>query len=74
MIDRYARPEMRDIWTAETRLKIWFDIEAHAADAMAELVPYPLRQIDKPPALNTMCRRDRANLNLLRQKRALLVV
>jgi adenylosuccinate lyase len=37
MIDRYARPEMRDIWTAETRLKIWFEIEAHAADAMAEL-------------------------------------
>jgi len=37
MIDRYARPEMRDLWTAETRLKIWFNIEAHAADAMAEL-------------------------------------
>ena len=37
MIDRYARPEMRDLWTAETRLKIWFEIEAHAADAMAEL-------------------------------------
>jgi len=37
MIDRYARPAMRDLWTAQTRLQIWFEIEAHAADAMAEL-------------------------------------
>ncbi len=37
MIDRYARPEMRALWTAQTRLRIWFEIEAHAADAMAEL-------------------------------------
>ncbi len=37
MIDRYARPQMKQLWSAETRLGIWFEIEAHAADAMAEL-------------------------------------
>ena len=37
MIDRYARPAMRELWTAQTRLQIWFEIEAHAADAMANL-------------------------------------
>jgi adenylosuccinate lyase len=37
MIPRYTRPEMAAIWSAETRLRIWFEIEAHAADAMAEL-------------------------------------
>ena len=36
MIPRYARPEMTSIWSAETRYRIWFEIEAHAADAMAE--------------------------------------
>jgi adenylosuccinate lyase len=37
MIPRYTRPEMAAIWSAETRFRIWFEIEAHAADAMAEL-------------------------------------
>src|SRR4249920_3900329 len=37
MIPRYARPEMTAIWSPETRFRIWFEIEAHAADAMAEL-------------------------------------
>ena len=37
MIPRYTRPEMAAIWSAETRYRIWFEIEAHAADAMAEL-------------------------------------
>src|SRR5687767_10394856 len=37
MIARYSRPEMTAIWSAETRFRIWFEIEAHAADAMAEL-------------------------------------
>jgi adenylosuccinate lyase len=37
MIPRYTRPEMAAIWTPETRFRIWFEIEAHAADAMAEL-------------------------------------
>jgi adenylosuccinate lyase len=37
MIPRYARPEMAQIWQPETRYKIWFEIEAHAADRMATL-------------------------------------
>src|SRR5215212_4121704 len=37
MIPRYSRPEMATIWSPETRFRIWFEIEAHAADAMAEL-------------------------------------
>jgi adenylosuccinate lyase len=37
MIPRYARPEMTALWEPETRFRIWFEIEAHAADAMADL-------------------------------------
>ena len=37
MIPRYTRPEMAAIWNPQTRYRIWFEIEAHAADAMAEL-------------------------------------
>ena len=36
-IARYTRPQMAAIWSPETRFRIWFEIEAHAADAMAEL-------------------------------------
>jgi adenylosuccinate lyase len=36
MIPRYARPEMTAIWDAATRFRIWFEIEAHAADALAD--------------------------------------
>jgi adenylosuccinate lyase len=41
MIPRYSRPEMASIWDAQTRFKIWFEIEAHAADAQAELGVIP---------------------------------
>ena len=37
MIPRYTRPQMAAIWSPEARFRIWFEIEAHAADAMAEL-------------------------------------
>src|SRR5436190_22009648 len=37
MIPRYTRPELAAIWDPQTRFRIWFEIEAHAADAMAEL-------------------------------------
>src|SRR4249919_1821159 len=37
MIPRYTRPAMASIWEAQTRFKIWFEIEAHAADALAEI-------------------------------------
>jgi adenylosuccinate lyase len=41
MLSRYARPEMTAIWEAQSRFKIWFEIEAHAADALAELGVIP---------------------------------
>src|SRR5246500_5548049 len=41
MIPRYARPEAADIWSPQTRFRIMFEIEAHAADAMAELGVIP---------------------------------
>ena len=42
MIPRYSRPEMAAIWSPEQRFRIWFEIEAHAAEAMAEigLIPH----------------------------------
>ena len=36
MIPRYARDEMVSIWTPETKFRIWFEIEAHACDALAK--------------------------------------
>ncbi len=41
MIPRYTRSEMAAIWSPQTRFRIWFEIEAHAADAMAELGVIP---------------------------------
>ena len=41
MIPRYSRPEMTAIWSPETRFRIWFEIEAHATDALAELGVVP---------------------------------
>lgn len=43
MISRYARADFADIWSQQTKYKIWFEIEAHAADAMAELGVIPKR-------------------------------
>ena len=37
MILRYSRPEMVAIWSPEARFRIWFEIEAHATDALADL-------------------------------------
>ncbi len=41
MIPRYARPEMVKIWEPENKFRIWFEIEAHACDAQAELGVIP---------------------------------
>ena len=41
MIPRYARPEMVSIWSPETKFRIWYEIEAHACDAMADLGVIP---------------------------------
>ena len=41
MIPRYSRPEMTAIWAPENKFRIWFEIEAHACDAQAELGVIP---------------------------------
>ncbi len=41
MIPRYSRPEMVAIWSPETKFRIWYEIEAHACDAMADLGVIP---------------------------------
>ena len=41
MIPRYSRPDMVKIWEPQTRFRIWFEIEAHACDALAEIGVIP---------------------------------
>lgn len=41
MIPRYSRPDMVAIWSPEQKFRIWFEIEAHACDALAELGVIP---------------------------------
>ena len=41
MIPRYSRPDMVVIWEPEARFRIWFEIEAHAMDALADLGVVP---------------------------------
>ena len=47
MIPRYTRKEMAAIWSPQTRFRIWFEIEAYAADAMAELGMIPKAAAEK---------------------------
>jgi adenylosuccinate lyase len=46
MIPRYSRPEMTAIWSPESRFRIWFEIEAHATTALAELGVVPKQAAD----------------------------
>ena len=46
MIPRYSRPDMVKIWSAETKFRIWYEIEAHACDAMADLGVIPRENAD----------------------------
>ncbi len=41
MIPRYSRPEMTEIWSQATKYRIWFEIEGHACNAMANLGVIP---------------------------------
>ncbi len=47
MIPRYSRPEMVAIWEPACKFRIWFEIEAHAATAMAELGTIPKAAAEK---------------------------
>ena len=46
MIPRYARKQMTDIWEPATKFKIWYEIEAHACDAQADLGVIPRENAD----------------------------
>ena len=46
MIPRYSRPQMVDIWSPSTKFKIWYEIEAHACDAMAKIGVIPLENAE----------------------------
>ena len=46
MIERYSRPEMVTIWSPETKFKIWYEIEAHACEAMANIGVIPRKNAD----------------------------
>ncbi|MFO0285957.1 MAG: adenylosuccinate lyase [Brevundimonas sp.] len=46
MISRYARPEAVALWSQDTKYRIWFEIEAHAATKMAELGVIPKEAAD----------------------------
>ena len=41
MIPRYSRPQMADLWSQDAKYRIWFEIEAHACDAQADLGVIP---------------------------------
>jgi len=47
MIPRYAREQMVSIWSPETKFRIWFEIEAHATDALAALGVVPKAAAEK---------------------------
>jgi len=47
MVPRYSRPAMTALWEPEARFRIWFEIEAHALDAMAKLGTVPQEAADK---------------------------
>jgi adenylosuccinate lyase len=47
MIPRYAREQMVSIWSPETKFRIWFEIEAHATDALAELGVVPVEAAEQ---------------------------
>ncbi|MDP2124395.1 MAG: adenylosuccinate lyase [Parvibaculum sp.] len=55
MIPRYSRPEMVAIWEPDTKFRIWFEIEAHACTALADLGVIP-----KEAAKNIRARGDKA--------------
>ncbi|GGF17205.1 adenylosuccinate lyase [Youhaiella tibetensis] len=46
MIPRYSRQEMTSIWSPETKFRIWFEIEAHATTALAQLGVVPKEAAD----------------------------
>jgi len=47
MIERYSRPEMTEIWSAENRYRKWLEIELYACEAHAEMGTIPREALDR---------------------------
>jgi adenylosuccinate lyase len=69
MIPRYSRPEMTSIWEPANKFRLWFEIEAHACDAMAQIGVIPLEAAkaiwekgDKPYSPERIARIDQIEL------------
>ena len=58
MIPRYSRPEMTAVWSPETRLGLWLDVELAAAEAMAGTGQIPATEIGRLAA-TARARRDK---------------
>jgi adenylosuccinate lyase len=65
MIPRYSRPEMVAIWSAETRFRIWFEIEAAAAEGMAEIGMIPRSAAETIRARGEAARFDTAKIDAI---------
>ena len=46
MIERYSRSEMKKIWSSQEKYNIWFQIEAYACEAMAQLGKIPKDSVE----------------------------
>ncbi len=73
MVPRYTRPEMAAIWSPENRFRIWFEIEAAAAEAMAELGTIPRDaaatiRAKGAPALAAIGRDDLVRIDAIEQE------
>ncbi len=62
MIPRYSRPEMAAIWSPETKFRIWFDIEAHAAEGDGQRSAPSQR----PPPRAIRAKGDKATFDIAR--------
>ena len=65
MVPRYTRAAMAEIWSPQTRFRIWFEIEAHAADAMARLGTIPKEAAKKIWAKGKTAKFDVARIDAI---------
>lgn len=47
MIDRYTRPEMKEIWSEQNRFQAWLEVEILACEAWSELGDIPKEDVAK---------------------------
>ncbi len=65
MIPRYSRPAMTAIWSPESRFRIWFEIEAHATTALAEIGVVPKDAAEKVWAMGRDATFDVARIDAI---------